>query len=63
VSRAWEVKIKLIYREANTVVDHLAHLSHSVSLGVHTITVPSTDLLNWVLYDKLDSTQPLLVLA
>ncbi|CAN0904677.1 hypothetical protein LINGRAHAP2_LOCUS23236 [Linum grandiflorum] len=62
-SRVWEVKIELIYREANTVADHLAHLGHYVSLGVHTITVPSADLLNWVLYDKLASLQPRLVLA
>ncbi|CAN0887095.1 hypothetical protein LINGRAHAP2_LOCUS15527, partial [Linum grandiflorum] len=57
----WEVKIEPIYREANTVADYLAHLGHSVPLGVHIITVPSANLLNWVLYDKLAFSQPRLV--
>ncbi|CAN0923075.1 hypothetical protein LINGRAHAP2_LOCUS33384 [Linum grandiflorum] len=39
-------------------IDHLAHLDHSFSLGVHVPTAPSADLLNWILHDQLSSSQP-----
>ncbi|CAN0926608.1 hypothetical protein LINGRAHAP2_LOCUS35433 [Linum grandiflorum] len=54
-ARNWDIHIEHIFQEANNATDHLAHLGHSFPLGVHVITAPSADILNWVLHDQLSS--------
>ncbi|CAN1134499.1 Putative ribonuclease H protein At1g65750 [Linum perenne] len=54
-SRAWQVSIHHIYREANCAADHLANFGHSLDLGCHFFNYPDVSLQYWLRFDLVGS--------
>ncbi|CAN1188993.1 Putative ribonuclease H protein At1g65750, partial [Linum perenne] len=40
----WQISVHHIYREANYAVDYLAHMGHTLDLGIHVFDSPDTTL-------------------
>ncbi|CAN0881249.1 Putative ribonuclease H protein At1g65750 [Linum grandiflorum] len=62
LDRDWLIKVEHIYREGNRAADYLAALGHSLSLGVHFISVIDPILSLHILYDMLGIFQSRLIM-
>ncbi|CAL1405542.1 unnamed protein product [Linum trigynum] len=63
LSRDWQVELKHVFREGNVAADYLASLGHSLSVGEHTITEPSSTLNHLLLYGIMGIQTPRFVLS
>ncbi|CAN0896461.1 hypothetical protein LINGRAHAP2_LOCUS18505, partial [Linum grandiflorum] len=55
--------ISYIYREGNCLADYLASRRHGLPLGTHSVNVSDPAVATWIIYDRLRSSQPRLVLC
>ena len=58
VSRNWQISITHIYWEANSAVDFMANMTHSLPHGVHLFSSPPVGIYSIIVQDSFGVTHP-----
>ena len=61
LSKNWQIFITHIFREANSAVDFMTNMAHSILYGLHLFSSPPVSIYSIISQDMFGVTQPHLV--
>ncbi|KAL9414398.1 hypothetical protein AB3S75_042799 [Citrus x aurantiifolia] len=61
LNRNWQVSLNHIFREANSVADFMANMTHSLPYGLHLFTSPPVGIYSVILQDMFGVAKPRIV--